>query len=81
MLPIASQTAGPNGLTLFVDTHGWPVGVTGLKHLKFFFHFFFIQIFFSTGNTSASIQYTSYFSEKFINFILPSNRFEYYNRQ
>ena len=50
MLPIASQTAGPNGLTLFVDTHGWPVGVIGLKHLNFFFSFF-IKIFFSTGNT------------------------------
>ena len=24
MSPIAGQTAGPNGLTFFVDTHGWP---------------------------------------------------------
>ena len=24
MLPIADQTAGPNGLKFFVDTHGWP---------------------------------------------------------
>ena len=23
MLPNAGQTAGPNGLKLFVDTHGW----------------------------------------------------------
>ena len=51
MLPIASQTAGPNGLKFFVDTHGYPVGVIGLKHLKFFFISFFIKIFFSTGNT------------------------------
>ena len=29
MLPIAGQTAGPNGLKLFVDTHGWPEGVIG----------------------------------------------------
>ena len=82
MLPIASQTAGPNGLTLFVDTHGWPVGVIGLKHLNFFFSFLlkfsFPQ---ATLGTSASIKYTSCFSEKFINFILPSNRFEYCNRQ
>ena len=24
MLPIADQTARPNGLNFFVDTHGWP---------------------------------------------------------
>jgi len=24
MLRIAGQTAGPNGLTFFVDTNGWP---------------------------------------------------------
>ena len=29
MLPIAGQTAGPIGLTLFVDTHGWLGGVVG----------------------------------------------------
>ena len=29
MLPIAGQTAGPNGLKLFADTHGWPEGVIG----------------------------------------------------
>ena len=27
MLPIAGQTAGPIGLTFFVDTQGWPGGV------------------------------------------------------
>ena len=27
MLPIAGQTAGPNGLTFFVDNQGWPGGV------------------------------------------------------
>ena len=31
MLPIAGQTAGPNGLNIFVDTHGWPGGVFRLK--------------------------------------------------
>ena len=31
MLPIADQTAGPNGLKLFVDTHVWPGGVLGTK--------------------------------------------------
>ena len=29
MLRIAGQTAGPNGVTFFVDTHGWPGGVIG----------------------------------------------------
>ena len=29
MLPIAGQTAGPNGLNFFVDTHGWPGDVKG----------------------------------------------------
>ena len=29
MLPIAGQTAGPIGLKLFVDTHGWREGVIG----------------------------------------------------
>ena len=29
MLRIAGQTAGPIGLTFFVDTHGWPGGVIG----------------------------------------------------
>ena len=24
MLPIAGQTAGPNRVKYFVDTHGWP---------------------------------------------------------
>ena len=42
MLPIASQTAGPNGLKFFVDTHGWPEGVIGQK-IKFFFSKFFLS--------------------------------------
>jgi len=29
MLRIAGQTAGPIGLKLFVDTHGWQGGVIG----------------------------------------------------
>ena len=29
MLPIAGQTAGPNGQKLFVDTLGWPGDVIG----------------------------------------------------
>ena len=48
MLPIAGQTAGragPKGLKFFVDTHGWPWGVIGLKNQKnfknIFFKFFF----------------------------------------
>ena len=29
MLRIVGQTAGPIGLKMFVDTHGWLVGVIG----------------------------------------------------
>ena len=29
MLSIAGQTAGPIGLKLFMDTHGWPGGAEG----------------------------------------------------
>jgi len=29
MLRIAGQTAGRIGLSIFVDTHGWPKGVIG----------------------------------------------------
>ena len=41
MLPIAGQTAGPNGLKLFVDTHGG--GVSKAKNRFFFstFKFFY----------------------------------------
>ena len=53
MLPIAGQTAGPNGLNFFLDTHWWPWGVLGFKksnfNFKFFFKTFFFK-FFSTGN-------------------------------
>ena len=45
MSPIAGQTAEPNGLTFFVDTQGWPGGVSGKNKSKNFF-----QIFFYTGN-------------------------------
>ena len=49
MFPIAGQTAGPIGLTFFVDTHGWPGGVKGnKKKSKIFFKFFFFRkLFFS----------------------------------
>ena len=30
LLPLAGQTAGPNGLNFFGDTHGWP-GVSQAK--------------------------------------------------
>ena len=32
MLPLAGQTAAPIGLNFFVNTHGRPWGVIGLKH-------------------------------------------------
>ena len=31
MLAIASQTAGPNGLNLYKETHGYPEGNIGQK--------------------------------------------------
>ena len=37
------QSAGPIGLTFFVDTHEWPGGVIGLKNRKYFL--IFISIF------------------------------------
>ena len=46
MLRIASQTAGPIGLTFFVDTHAYPGGFIGKKNRKyFFFNIFFHFIF------------------------------------
>ena len=41
MLPIAAQTAGPNGLKFFVDTHGWPGGVLGKRKFEIIFFNFF----------------------------------------
>ena len=45
MLPIAGQSAGPNGLKFFVDTQGWLGSVLGFKKfeicLKHFLTFFF----------------------------------------
>ena len=35
MLRIAGQSDGPIGLNLFLDTHGWPGGVIGLKNQHF----------------------------------------------
>ena len=32
MFPKASQTTGPNGLKLFVDTHGLPGGVKKFEY-------------------------------------------------
>ena len=49
MLPIADQTAGPNGLKFFCG-HSWVAG--GCYRLKeTFFIINFFQIFFSTENT------------------------------
>ena len=46
MLPIASQTAGPIGLKICVDTHGWLGGVKGKKKIRIFFFNFFLKFFF-----------------------------------
>ena len=35
MLPIAAQTAGPNELTFFEGTHGYPGGNIGYTNSKF----------------------------------------------
>ena len=47
MLPIADQSAGPNGLKFFVDTQGWLGSVLGFKKfeicLKHFFNIFYEQ--------------------------------------
>ena len=37
MFPIAGQTAGPNWLIFFVDTHGWP-GIEKIENKKKFQH-------------------------------------------
>ena len=44
MLPTASQTAGPNGLNFFVETHGLHGEVLGKKIKKKILNFF------TTGN-------------------------------
>ena len=44
MLAIAGQTGGPNGLTFFEGTHGYP-GVTQAKKIRD--NFFKIRFFFS----------------------------------
>ena len=41
MLHIAGQTAGPNGLKFFVDTHGVAGGVLQAKNHSKKFQFFF----------------------------------------
>ena len=41
MLPIAGQTAVPNGLIFFVDTHGLHVCDKCYIKFDFFSHFFF----------------------------------------
>ena len=46
MFPIAGQTAGPNGLKFFVDTHGWPGVFYAKKNRNLFFNFFFQYFFF-----------------------------------
>ena len=50
MSPVAGQTAGPNELNFFVDTHGWPGGVLALKKFEYFSSFF---NFFPTGPSAT----------------------------
>ena len=52
MFPIARQTAGPIGLTFFVDTHGWPGSAVSFKNQIFFFQNFVFN-FFSRGQRQA----------------------------
>ena len=56
MLPIAGQTAGSNGLKLFVDTQGWP-GCIRLKKFEFFNIFF--QHFFLKKNSLGNARLLS----------------------
>ena len=61
MLPVASQTAGPIGLTFFVDSHGWPGGAIGLKIRNFIYYFCsFFQIFFPQATPGPSDSYYYY---------------------
>ena len=54
MFPIAGQTAGPIGLTFFVDTHGWPGGDIGYQKIeKKNFKIFFLQNLFFHGQRRA----------------------------
>ena len=39
MSAIAGQTAGPNGLKCFEETHGYPKDTIGLKKFNFFLKF------------------------------------------
>ena len=57
MLPIAAQTAGPNGLKFFVDTHGWPGSFRQKKIRNYFLQFFLIKKKISTGNAGPFIKY------------------------
>ena len=50
MLPLAGQTAGPNGLKFFVNTHGWLGGVLGNNNK---ISNIFLTIFFSHGQRRA----------------------------
>ena len=52
MLPTASQTAGPNGLNFFVETHELHGEVLGKKNRNFFFNFFLPR---ATTGPSADI--------------------------
>ena len=36
MFPVAGQTAGPNGLTFFEETHGYPGGNKDIPNFVFF---------------------------------------------
>ena len=58
MLPITGQTGGPNGLKLFVDTHGW-LGVLKAKKSKKNSQHFFPR---ATPGPSASLIYNSLFT-------------------
>ena len=53
MLLISDQTAGPNGLKFFVDTHGWP-GVLKAKEIQNIFTSFLKKIPRATPGSPAS---------------------------
>ena len=60
MLPIADQTAGPNGLTFFVDTQG----CLEAKKFDFFSKYFFN--FFATGYAGSFSRYLNKRTKEFI---------------
>ena len=53
----AGQTAGPIGLKIFVDTHGWPGDVSKFFFSKVFLNIFFQHFFFPRATPGPSVSF------------------------